>query len=519
MDLKEMFSTFRTWNRNASSIAPHVLTAAIVALATPAFAADITWGGNYRVEAVKIQNPELSQQNFGNSNKSYMLNHLTLNPKIVAADGLVIYSRLDILNNNVTGVNPATGAIYSVAGDFLGKGPNPYDAAKPDNTVQAGQDSNAWSRTQGSGTFAITSLYASWAQEFGQLVVGRVPMQFGLGTAFNAGNGLFDHYIDTKDMIAYKIVFGNIFVMPMIGKVNEGLVGDEDDINEYVIQAQWDNPETELSIGGLYQKRIGTYGGNDTPINGNVGGGNNTNPPPGTPGRRGDGFNTTLISIFSTQKLGDFKLGLEADLLSGDTGMVAAGSGNGVSLNAYGFAAELGWNPTDRKYSALLKAGLASGDDPGTTNSYEGYAFNRNYDAGLLMFNHPLGQRDFLRTGLYRSVTTDGNTRTNVRNEIDSEAISNAVYVAPSFQYRHRDNLSFGGTVVWGLLNKEPLQGGNSARDLGYELDLNVVYKPLERLTWVTEAGILLPGEAWKGGGQFDNSITYGLVTKAAISF
>jgi hypothetical protein len=484
---------------------------------TPALAADITWGGNYRIEAVKIKNPELSP---ADSNKSYLLNHLTLNPKIVAADGLTIYSRLDILNNRVSGISP-TGAIYSVAGDFLGQGPNSEMTGQSSATAATGQDSNAWSRTQRAGDIAITSLYMSWAQEFGQLVVGRVPMQFGLGTAFNAGTNVFDHYIDTKDMVAYKVVFGNLFVMPMLGKVSEGMVGDEDDINDYVLQVQYDNPETELSLGAIYQMRIGTHAGNDVPTNQNAGGGN-TNIPTSI-GRRADGFKNTLISLFSTQKVGDFRIGLEADLLSGDTGLATA-DGRGISLNSYGGAFELGWNPADRKYSALLKAGIASGDDPGTADAYEGFAFNRNYETGLLMFNHPLGQADFMRTGMNRGVPSSATAPApayNVRNEIDTEAISNAIYLAPSFQYRQRDNLSYGATVVYGMLNKEPIAGGSTSRQLGYELDLNVSYKPIERLTWITEAGVLFPGEAWKGSGSsvFETKFSYGVVTKAAINF
>ena len=492
----------------ALSLAKLALPLACVALvlSSQAFAADITWGGNYRIEAIKIKNPELNGEN---SNKSYILNHLVLTPKIVAADGITIFSRLDVLNNSRFGVSP-NGGVYSVAGDLLGQGPNPAG-----NRPADAKDSNAWARTQGAGTFAITSLYASWVQEFGQLVVGRMPMQFGLGTAFNAGTGLFDHYIDTKDVIAYKVVFGNLFVMPMIGKVHEGTVGDEDDINDYVLQVQYDNPESELSLGAIYQTRVGTYAGNDSPTD-QLGG--------GTAAARAtiaDGFKNNLIGLFSSQKAGAFRIGFEADLLSGDTGVQTA-AGRGVGLNSYGIAGELAYLPTDSKFSANLKAGFASGDDPGTTDTYEGFAFSRNYDVGLLMFNHPLGQADMLRTGLRTGdVHAAAPTPNPARNEIDSEAISNAIYIAPSMTFRTRDNLSWGGTLVYGMLNKDPIgNGANTASSLGYELDLNVTYKPMERLTWITEVGGLFPGEGWKGGtSNFDNKFAYGIVTKAAISF
>ena len=493
------------------------LTSAIIIgtalVATHAQAADVTWGGTYRVEAVKLSNPELSS---AKSNKSYLLHHLILAPKIVAADGLTIYSRFDLFNSPTFGID-SSGRVYSVAGDTLGSGPGAGPGASTNTN-----DSNPLSRTQKAGTLAITSLYLSWAQEFGQLVVGRTPVEFGLGTAFNAGNGLFDHYIDTKDILGYKLVFGNLSFFPMIGKVNEGVVGEEDDVNDYLIHVQYDNPESDLSLGAIYQTRISTYAGNDLPTTAGTSdiGGTPNGTGGFTPPTRVDGSKTTLLGIFAKRATGDFKIGVEADMLSGDTGLKTSG-GRGVTLNGFGIAGEIGWKPADHKLSGGLKAGFATGDDPGTSDSYEGFAFSRNYNVALLMFNHPLGQRDFLRTGAYGSAPKDAATgATTVRNQIDSESISNAIYLAPNLQYQWKENFSVGGNLVYGILNKDPIAGGNTDKDLGFELDLNVTYKPYERLTWITEAGALLPGSAWKGGSLgLDNTFAYALMTKAAISF
>jgi hypothetical protein len=345
----------------------------------------------------------------------------------------------------------------------------------------------------------------SWVQEFGQLVVGRAPLQFGLGLAANSGSGMFDHYIDTRDMVGYKIVLGNFFFMPIYGKVNEGDLGSEDDVNEYIFHLQYDNPETDLSLGLMYTIRLGTFGGNDIPTTGgNIG---------GTSPTRSDNFRTTMISLFSSQKVSDVTIAIEADLLSGDAGLTAT-NGSNVAINSYGIAGELSWAPKDSKVKSMLKAGIASGDDPGTQDTYEGFAFSRNYDVGMLMFNHPLGQADFLRTGLVRDTTTP------VKNQPDTEAISNVVYIAPSFQHQWKENMSWGGTLVYGLLNKNPIPNSTTATDLGFEVDLNLTYKPYERLTWVTELGVLSPGSAWKGGSLgYESKFAYGVTTKAAIAF
>jgi hypothetical protein len=466
-------------------------------------AADLSWGGSYRVEALKIKNSELSS---ADSNKAYILHHLVLAPKLVAADGLTIHSRLDLLNDPNFGID-ANGRIYSVAGDLLGGGPG----AGLGNTTST-SDSNVLGRSQRAANLAITSLYASWIQEFGQLVVGRTPIHFGLGTAFNAGNGIFDHYLDTKDLVGYKIVLGNFFLFPMAGKVSEGILGEEDDVNDYLVHLQYDNPETDLSLGVIYQVRTSTFAGNDVPVGADFGGAGAT---------RVDGGKSTTLGLFSSQKVGLFTIGVEADFLTGETGIRTADGAN-VSLNAYGVAGEVAWSSEESKLSAGVKLGLASGDDPNTSRSYEGFAFSRNYDVGMLMFNHPLGQRDFLRTNVVRNASGTGAGAPN--QQIDSEALSNALYIAPGAQYQWKDHLSVGGTLIYGMLNTDPITTGageaGTAKDLGFEIDLNVTYKPFQRLTWVTEFAALLPGQAWKAGSlNLDNKFAYGFTTKAAISF
>jgi hypothetical protein len=448
--------------------------------------ADLQWGGLYRFEGNLINNPELSASPRA---KTYMLQHLVLHPKIVAADGMTVFGRFDLLNSNF-GSN-------SQAGAFIGQG---VGTGTPTNL----DDSNVLSRNQAIGSLQITELYMNWTQEFGQLVVGRAPLNFGLGAWFNSGRGSFDHYLSTLDMVGYKVVTGNLFIMPILGKVNEGSVDQEDDVNDYMVHAQYDNPETDLSIGLLYQTRVA--GKNDSP--------SGTSYIGGTGATKVGGYKHSYIGVFSSQKIRDFTIAVEAGILSGDTGVRTAG-GADVKLNALGLAAEVSWKPENSKWSSNLKAGFASGDDPGTTDTHEGFTFSRNYRVGQLMFTHPLGQRDFLRTGLTRDVTSG-----SAANQIDTEAISNAIYLAPSLTYQSSNNWGFGGSVILGRLNKEPIAGGSTAADLGFEIDLNMTWTPFDRFSWVTEVGMLLPGEAWKAGpANLDNSFAYGITTKAAVRF
>ncbi len=476
-------------NRTKSNLVTRSLLslACVFGAATSAQAADLQWGGLYRFEAVRINNPELGSNK---ADKAYMLQHLILAPKVVAADGMTIFGRFDILNNAGLAAN-------SVAGEFVGAGVSTNAAATAPN------NSNIVSRSQAPGTLAISELYLSWAQEFGQLVAGRAPIQFGLGAYFNSGTGNFDHYLSTLDMVGYKIVMGNLFVMPIIGKVNEGAVDKEDDVRDYMVHAQYDNPETDLSLGAIYQMRIGN--GNDTPFATDYMG--------GTGAPRSGNYKHNYIGLFSSQKISSVTVGVEAGMLSGETG-VKTQAGKDVKLNGFGLAAEVAWKPENSKWSAGLKAGFATGDDPGSNDSQEGYVFSRNYRVGQLLFSHPLGQRDFMRTGLYRD------TAVSNASQIDTEAISNVAYFAPGVTYRSNDKFAYNATLVTGLLNKDPIASSGTASDLGYELDLGFTWTPFDRFTWVTELGLLMPGSAWKGGSaNLDSSFAYGLTTKAAIRF
>ncbi len=453
--------------------------------------ADLTWTGTYRAEANKVKNAELDSSN---SDKSYILHHLVLEPKIIAADGLTIFGRFDLLNDSIFGTNQQIGQKF---------GTGVRTGARTASSNSA--DSNVLSNNQRSGGLAVSQLYAKWSQEFGSLVVGRMPRQFGLGLTHQAGNGSFDHYLDTQDAIAYKFSFGNNTVMPMIGKVEEGALGDEDDVDAYTLLYQYENPETDLGMGVYFEITKATQVANDAPVGGDRFG--------GTGASLSDAFTRQFVGLFATQRLSFLKVAVEADLVSGKTGVKTA-AGSEVNMAGYGFAAEISPFSASGKWNWMLKLGAASGDNPGTTDIDEGFAFNKNYDVAMLLFNHPVGKGDFLRSGLVRDTSTSAST------QVDTEAISNVFYVSPSFSQQIKDRLSWGGSLTYAILNQNPFVGNDISKNLGMEFDANLTYKPYDRFTWVNQVGLLFPGAAFNGGTLgYDNKFAYGISSKAAISF
>lgn len=470
-----------------------------------AFAGDIEWSGVYRIEANAIKNSELggtsTPDDAKSKNLNYGLNHLVLRPKIVAGDGITIFGQFDIFNS----------AAYpnSQLGQVWGSGVR--DHALPSKSAD---DSNTISETQKAESIAVSQLYMTLNHEFGQLLVGRAPLQFGLGITHNAGRGLFDHWYDTRDLVGYKFLVGNMSFLPMIGKPSEGEINRSDDVTDYMLQFNYENPETDMEMGVFYQLRKGGDQASDGPV------APSTDPADsvlGGPGATNTSkIDSKTVNVYVLRDSEKIRLGVEASFVSGQSGVETTG-GEKVNWGGFGVAFELMWRPQGSNWNWGLKAGQASGDDPGSKDKFEGFIFDRNYDVAMLMFNHPMGQSDFFRTKLVTGNVYDTGT-TNI-NKADVEAISNVQYIAPTAKYVFSDRWSLDNTLITGFLNTEPFVNGNTSKDLGYEWDINLNFTPRKGVAWINGLGMLFPGSAWEASGNNKSDFAYGLTTKAAISF
>lgn len=474
-------------------------------------AVNLEWTGLYRVEGYDLQNTEL--RNSSVKAKQYGLTHFILRPKIIASDGLIIYSQFDIFNPDTRAHN----GFYnnSQMGAFWGSGVNTSE-----NGADSFSQSNALSQNQSAGTLNVTQLYLNYNHEFGQLIVGRVPIQFGLGMTYSAGRGLFDHWMTVRDIVGYKMIFGNMSLTPMIGKSHEGLMNYTDDVNNYMIQFLYENPETDVSMGVMYDIKQSSDQGNDVPMG--------TNGLGGTGARRTGGVSLKTLSLFVARETRPWRIGFEAAFVSGDYGITNASNGS-VAAGGYGIAFEADYHPEDSKSSWLIRTGIATGDDPNSSN-YETFAFNKNYDVAFLMFNHSLGQFDVLGTTpsvptYFRYKCPAGTTYANCGSTtgtpenrgLDVESIANVIYLAPSYRYQWTDRWSVGVGLATGWVRQTYL--ANQKSDLGYETDFSLAYQPKKGILWVNQLGLLFPGAAFKGGGLYEAAFTFGVGTKAAISF
>ncbi len=466
-----------------------LVTAALVLLSIKSFAVSIDWTGGYKLEYVSIEKPTLGDPSGA---KSYGLHLLYLQPQIIGSDGINIVSRFDIFGNDIPAYK------NSQLGSFWGNGLK--------RTAGQGTNSNVTSENSDSSNLRISQLYININHEFGTLVAGRAPIDFGIGITHNAGLSAFDHWSDTKDMIGYKFSVDNISFMPILGKVYQSDFGLANTVSDQIFVFEYDNKDIGAKAGVFHQTRKSSNGSNDALSAGY----------PGAISLIG-GFKSQTINVYLERKWAPIEFRLEGSFLTGDTG-VAAVSGEEIKLNSYAVAAELLFPANETKWEFLTKLGIVSGDDP-TTTAYEGYNLDRNYDVAMLMFNHRVGAADVIGNGPLHS--NDGAPNNlSVLNSADDEAIGNGMYLAQSVKYIFSEKISWKNTLAYGQLLTNVNNFVDFKKDLGLELDTEFIYQPRERVTWSTGLGFLFPGAAFKGGNKnYDNKMTYGLTTKAAITF
>lgn len=454
--------------------------------AQSAHAMSVDWSGNYRIEWTQIDKTSLDGSAPGR--KNYLLNSLQLSPKIIAADGVNIVSKFDVLSNQLY-ADGQMGQIWGTGGTGTTMG-----------TAANSSDSSAGSNLK------VSQLYLNVNQEYGALLAGRAPLEFGLGMTHNAGNGMWDHWQDIHEVVGYKFIIGNFFLMPMLGISKHGTAGVGPSATEMIWHAEYNNPETDSQFGVFHQTRKAAIGAND--LDPSIFG--------GTAAKTG-GWNTQHVNIFLARGWEKFGLKVEGGFNSGSTGITVGGEE--MSLNGYGVALELSFPRPESKFQYSLLAGVASGDNPDTAN-YEGFAFDRNYDVAFLMFNHPLGQRDFLRTGTQRPVTGCPTCVNGASGDVlDEEFLSNAMYITPRMNWIMNDKWTWKNSLTWGMLQTKPT-AQDPSKDLGFEWDTALVYRPHEKIEWVNELGLLFPGSAFQNGSDgLKKDFTYGFSSKAAISF
>jgi hypothetical protein len=456
-----------------------------------AFGLILDWGGQYRFEYVEIDKTEMTS----GSRKGYLLNNLVLMPHIIPSDGFEVVSKIHLSENNDSRYT------NSQAGMTWGNSHNagPGFATHIDN-------SNALAQNRPKTGIGVSQLYLKVDQEWGSLVVGRAPVQFGLGITHNAGNDAFSHWYDTRDILAYKMHIGNLFIMPSISKQFAGDFALGNEITNQTLHFEYKNNDTGDWLGLFYETSKGNINTNDVPKT-----------PIGGASYYG-AYNVNAYNIILGKDFSDFNFRVEGGFQSGSTGITHT-NGKKINLNGYAVVTEFNVIAGESKNSWHVKAGSVSGDNP-DTEDFEGYLLDRNYDVALLLFNHSMGQNaDIFKTSIGHDPAFTSN-----RNSLDDEYISNVLFVAPRWTRQLADRWNMRNTLAVARLNNTRMKVGAGVEDIdsnvGVEWDLGFSYKANDNMEWRFDSGLLMPGKAFQmGTADLKTSTVIGLSTSAAITF
>jgi hypothetical protein len=475
-----------------------LLASASLAGVPDAQALDLDWSGQFRAEAHWIKNYQLDSSGGnltpdsardgmggyyipggGSKDAQFQTLFLRLRPKLIVNDNVYIKSEWWVGD-----------PIYGAFGDAA-----PY-----------GQDQKYWYSNQSRGSLITAQrFWGEFVTDIGTVVVGRAPLNYGLGVVWNGGDGLWDRYQSTGDQIRLVAKFGAFTLSPAAIKYSAGnswagacnftgpgacaplLFGGG--VSDYSLLFKYENPDEEFEGGLNFIKRI--IGSSQDPTSGYT----------TFNGQKGVvTSNINTWDIYAKKTLGKFSIAGEVPIVSGEL--------SGAKYNATAVALEAGFRPSDA-WDFNLRAGRAPGQPNSATTTpdkFEAFYFNPAYKPALILFNYQLA--NFVGPHTLNDPTA---TRADLRSPYDNP-ITNAQYLSLSGGYK-LDRWRFGAKYTFANAMEACAEGSNcfntwsrsfvnskqsQEKSLGWEMDYGASLQWDENFLFGVDVGWWFPGAFYK---------------------
>ncbi len=425
--------------------------------ASPARALDLDWSGDFWAENHWINNYRMNSANATSGGYSipgpdktaqFQTLFFRLKPRVIVNDNVYLHSELWF-------GSPA----YGVFGDAP-----PLD-----------KDRRSFNSTlSGGGVVSAQRFWAEVLTDVGNLHVGRAPLHWGLGLVWNSGDGLFNRFQSTGDLVRLMSRFGAFSVGLASIKYTTGGSVLGNNLSDYSASLKYDNQDEDFEVGVNFLRRVGggyvSFG--DPDANSDV--------------------NTTTWDVFTRKKFGKLELSAEAPIVSGKV--------SGVEYSTYALALEGKYDLSDA-WNFSTKLGHVPGQN-GDQSKYRGFFLHPNYKLGLILFNYQLANL----AGTNAGVDANGSAF--------NAPITNAKYLQLSGDYT-RGKWQFRGSWIYALANETAgttgtfynhwdrdfqTAGGSVAQgsSLGWELDLGATLQWDDHFEFRADAGIFMPGDFFK---------------------
>lgn len=443
----------------------------------------IDWHGNFGVDTTRISdyrkganpdsNPTVGSEVIpsgagAEKNASFQSYVFRLNPNIVVNDSASIFGEI------------TTG--YGRGGFYGDSSINRANNSNGSYNRNFGNALYHYNTSNTNSNLVLNKFYMELYADTSTFVLGRQPINWGLGAIYNEGNNTWDRHTSVNDGVSAKFKLGNFKFTPHWAKINSA-AGKTDNFNvtDYGIQAAYDNPDKDMILGVYYGKRkskqFNTY---------YVSQAGSTNPAI----NMGD-TNIRLIDVYVKKSIGKFTFSGEAPFVSGNLGHVF----NSNDKTSYGAKAIILESKYDlnEKWAIGLNGGQVSGSD-GSRTKFGAMYLNPNYQIANVLFryNYP--------------AITDSN-----QNVWDSY-VTNTKY-AKLFAKYSNEAWVWNGAVIYAVADKTAQAGGlafdheknqsftsaaNQDDELGYEVDAGFDFLWNPAVTISGNAGYLFTGKYYR---------------------
>lgn len=447
------------------------------------FAVSMNFSGNFRTEgagyinlAQKIATPGTTPPSVP-ENKQYLQGRFLLDPNLVIDDHFSIKSQWNLINSQTLTNGAATPLGIANDGWIYG-----------DNNVNIMTLNKAW---------------LEWTSDFGVVRMGRMPISWGYGLLWDAGNGVWDRFSDVRDRLEYRLHLGHVVGAVAYSKLRKAsTLGQADDQDFYTIYLQYDNPELDVEGGIIYEKQSRSEIQSATL----TGSGN----PYALPARYENPYplaskspyphSNNVLDAYLRKSVGSFTFGGELSWLKGDA-YDYNGGGNFQDMDAWG--AMLNVTYQGHKVKAFAEFLYAGGDNDLTDKDLKGFVLlNRNRSPGLILGKELLGP--YAGNGAGRgSLTVYG----------DRDSFSGVYYFRPGIRVDWSPAWASGLEVIHA--RKAAVKDGEESV-LGTEIDLGTDYNVYKNFDLGANFAVLFPG---KGIQVLDTVTIFGFRTTASLRF
>lgn len=444
-----------------------------------AFALPIDWHGTFGVDTTRIDDyrkgatpnaapgtgsEEIASPTGNRDNTSFQSYVFRLNPNIVVNDSASLFGEI------------TTG--YGRGGFYGDSTINRQNTSANTPNRSFGNALYYYNTSNSDSNLVLNKFYMELYADTATFVLGRQPINWGMGAIFNEGNGTWDRHTSVNDGVSAKFKIGNFKLTPHWAKISSpsGNRTDTANVTDYGLQALYDNPDKDLAMGLYYGKRKSKD--------------NNTYLQSTATTALGD-TSVKLVDVYFKKNWSRYTLMGEIPMANGNLGHVY-NSNSKVNYNSKAILIDNKYE-FNEKWTAGLGFGRITGAD-GSEGTFGAMYLNPNFQIANLLFRYNLHAISSSTQSVWDSYMTNTQyvkLHTKYQNEswvwnaalIYAEAME--VAHAGSFAFDHEKNQRFSSTQ-------------DQKKDLGYEIDLGFDYLWNPNVTVTVNGGYLMTGDYYK---------------------